>query len=69
VQARADKAVTLPVGWAEGKGRSNLLRALGWALSAFALMQGGPFWFNLLSREISWRGGASPDTKTAAASG
>lgn len=57
----ADDAAPLPVGWANAGGRHPLLRALGFILTAFALMQGGPFWFDLVSKGVGWRKGRSAD--------
>jgi hypothetical protein len=53
----ADHAITLPVGWPNSGDRDLWLRALGWSATAFALMQGAPFWFDLLTRALSWRRG------------
>jgi hypothetical protein len=53
-------AVQLPVGWANDANRdfdgwNKLWKALGWALTGLAAMQGGPFWFDLLRRLLGLR--------------
>jgi len=63
--AAADNALTPPVGWTHAGGRAPLLRGFGWVLTGFALMQGAPFWFNLLSRATAWRKARSEGSEPA----
>lgn len=46
---------------APGFGGAWVVKLLGWLITAFAVSQGGPFWFDLLNRLVSIRGaGARP---------
>lgn len=54
-----DDQVTMPVGWGSADDGRSFCRweavgwMLGWLLTAVALMQGGPFWFDVLKRATS----------------
>jgi hypothetical protein len=71
------ESLGLPLGWSSGNlpqsGRTSLvgawlLRVLGWLLTGFAVSQGSPVWFDLLSRLVNLRGtGKKPDAPLASA--
>ncbi|MGI9022449.1 MAG: hypothetical protein ACR2HV_04310 [Acidimicrobiales bacterium] len=53
----------LPVGWGSGQRPDNyFVAALGWLLTALALSLGAPFWFDLLNKVTSLRGGGTKET-------
>ncbi len=69
-----DDQVTMPVGWGTAvDGRSfcgweAVGWMLGWLLTAVALMQGGPFWFDVLKRATSRAPGAGAGAGAAGTS-
>jgi hypothetical protein len=56
--APASDAVPLPVGWQDFQFKSFTI--LGWLVTGFALMQGAPFWFDLLQRAVTFRRSREP---------
>jgi hypothetical protein len=64
----------LPIGWKSEKdfiksidvtNRANILNLLGWIMSAFAIMMGAPFWFDLLNKFVNVRNaGPKPPSST-----
>jgi len=52
----------LPLGWDPAPaGWDVAVHAAGWLATAFLVMLGAPFWFDLLSRFIALRGATKPD--------
>lgn len=58
------EADQLPLGWKSEEhfiesfnlsNRANILNLLGWIVSAFAIMMGAPFWFDLLNKFVNVR--------------
>ncbi|MBA3266959.1 MAG: hypothetical protein H0T70_01690 [Acidimicrobiia bacterium] len=58
-------SLQLPLGWGEGQrphGRGSWgVAVLGWVLTALALSLGAPFWFDLLNKVTSLRGGGTKE--------
>jgi len=59
------ESLELPIGWSAANlprpggaapAAAWLLRLLGWALTGFAVSQGSPIWFDVLSRFVNLRG-------------
>jgi hypothetical protein len=56
-------ALHLPLGWAPAeRPKSYWVAVLGWLLTAIALSLGAPFWFDLLNKVTSLRGGGTKET-------
>ena len=59
----------LPLGWGEAQRPDNGgdwgIAALGWLLTALALSLGAPFWFDLLNKVTSLRGGGTKESTPA----
>ena len=62
--------LTIPIGWNKplrstaNWGRSQAQSMLGWLLTAFAVMLGAPFWFDLLNRFMVVRSTVKPQEKS-----
>jgi hypothetical protein len=60
-------ALKLPIGWPYRPGQEWWMAILGWMLTAVALSQGAPFWFDLMGSLIRVRGaGKKPEPSTTA---
>lgn len=65
IDALRRKLHPLPIGWTDEAGRADhewygnwggrVSKVLGWLFTAFAVMLGAPFWFDLLSRFVQLR--------------
>jgi hypothetical protein len=54
-----NSTIDLPIGWSDAPAFTWVV-AVGWLLAALAFMQGAPFWFDVMKRAISLRGGTPP---------
>lgn len=48
---------------------SSVLKFLGWLITAFAVSQGAPFWFDLINRFVNLRGAGSKPKSAAESAG